>query len=96
MSPGSLLPERLLFAMAREHIEAGRLPACLPREVCARYGSGLPCRLCGREITQSDVEYEITDAGTGARFTLHRACHTCWRLECLSGGSDAHGRSPGT
>ena len=78
---GPRLLESHLRGVAREHIEAGRLPASFPREVYAGYGSGVACELCGRQISRADVEYEVNDARTGARFTLHVVCHAYWQLD---------------
>jgi hypothetical protein len=89
---GPRLPEADLRAMAREHIAAGRLPVSFPRDVYAGYGSGVPCELCGRQIHRSDIEYEVSDSRTGARFTLHLVCHACWQLECVG---EATGRVAG-
>jgi hypothetical protein len=88
---GPRLPEADLRAMAREHIEAGRLPASLPCEISADYGTGVRCELCGREISRAEVEYQVNHARAGARFTLHVVREACWQLKCVGLITDSRG-----
>jgi hypothetical protein len=48
--------ERALFALAREHVAAGRLPRAVPASVGAGSGTRETCSLCGSTIQPDDIE----------------------------------------
>jgi hypothetical protein len=76
--------ENELRQLAREHIEAGRLPRAVPSRAWGGHGSDAPCSLCGKIIAKEDVEYEVESltGGTSHIHRFHFLCHAAWQFEC--------------
>lgn len=59
-----------------------RLPITVSKTLLAGYGNGFLCRLCGRPITHTEIEYELTDSTfTREGIRLHLWCHAAWQME---------------
>lgn len=59
-----------------------RLPITISKTLLAGYGNGFVCRLCGRPITHTEIEYELTDSTfTRDGIRLHLWCHAAWQME---------------
>src|SRR5215469_5801598 len=82
MTTEPVLHESELRARVIQRLEDGRLPVVLPTRINAAYGTRMPCDLCDRPIAANEVEYEVTDPGSGKRLHFHIACHYAWRREC--------------
>lgn len=70
MPTESQLRDNLLRQRVRAFIEKGQLPASMPGEIHAGYGSGSICAACGEPITRNQVEFETVATLFGCDFTL--------------------------
>ncbi len=79
-SPFKEFPE--LRKLAADLIVRHRLPTTIFKTLFAGYGDGSACRLCGQPITETDIEYELTDhTFTRHGIRLHLWCHHAWQME---------------
>jgi hypothetical protein len=77
--------ESELRARARELIRCGQLPDRAPAGLWAGPGGGLPCTLCGTEVSATEIEYEaeMRTGITAQILRFHLVCHAAWQLECV-------------
>jgi hypothetical protein len=80
------MEEAELRLLAKQLLEAGKLPKCPQVRTWGGHGEGLPCSLCNEPITQSDIEYELQFHPDPAlprmesrRF--HPRCLAAWEFE---------------
>lgn len=78
--------ESSLREKACEKILSGRLPSTKPDRVFGGKGSGGTCAVCGRQLTQDDVDFEIEFNRHGStpgldRYYLHQRCFAAWEFE---------------
>lgn len=71
-----------LRKLAADLMLTHRLPITISRTLLAGYGDGSACRLCDQPITETDIEYELTDETfTKHGIRLHLWCHHAWQME---------------
>jgi hypothetical protein len=79
---GDMTPqqEEALQKRARERIEQGLLPREKPTRLWGGHGSGLPCSLCDRPISDSEPEMELEyeTAGRMPTVRFHLRCQSSW------------------
>jgi hypothetical protein len=64
-------------------IRAGDLPVVASKSIQAGYGSRNLCSVCGQEIADMQVEYNVMDPRSRKNLMFHLVCHSVWQLECL-------------
>jgi hypothetical protein len=72
--------------LARARIRAGEIAPVASVHIFGGRGSGQQCSLCGAEIPQDGLEYEV-DIAAEATYHLHIACYSAWYTECANGTS---------
>ena len=77
--------EDMLRQLAREAIEAGRVPAGQPKGTWGGDGTGTVCDLCGLAIPSYEIEFEVEfsqeEAGRAHSYHFHRPCFAAWEFE---------------
>jgi hypothetical protein len=77
--------ETILRRLAREAIQAGKMPSCSPERLWGGAGVGIRCAICGSTVGRDEVEFELefrldVDRGQG-NFHVHARCFAAWELE---------------
>lgn len=77
--------EGKLRLVARERIEAGKLPNAVPSRMWGGKGAGKPCALCDTIIEREDTELEVEErlGDKLETFHFHILCQSLWQLECV-------------
>jgi len=71
--------EKRLYDLARDRVQRGDLPSTVPRSVWGGQGSAQPCALCGKYVSPTAVEDEISGEG-GQNYHFHLRCFAIWQL----------------
>jgi hypothetical protein len=84
--------DQVLRARARQAMKIGRLPEHRPERIWGGPGSGASCAVCGKDIGQEGVEFELQfspgeQLGSG-NYQVHVKCFEAWELERRTGGSN--------
>jgi hypothetical protein len=75
-----------LRKLIRAQILAGELPSRHEHQLFEGTGDGSRCTCCSQSITREQMLYEVTvptTYGKPAAFTMHTACYSVWRAECM-------------
>jgi hypothetical protein len=81
------MPDEIrLHEQAREAIQNGKLPARAPDRTWGGPGVGAECSVCGRPVTQDEIEFEIEFKCDGNspgldKFHVHSRCFAAWEFE---------------
>jgi hypothetical protein len=75
-----------LRAIAREAILAGKFPRRRPQRASAWQGMGACCAICGTQVRQHEIEFELEfapdeDDPHAGSYRVHSACFEAWELE---------------
>lgn len=72
-----------LLRLAHDRV-AGGLPCRPPERMWAGPGAGFDCSLCGRPVTDKELEYELQFSIFPNVVTcrFHRPCHEAWESIC--------------
>jgi hypothetical protein len=61
-------------------LQEGNLPRPADDRILAGYGDGSACDICGKSITDHDVEYDVEDGRRSNRILrMHLHCHGVWK-----------------
>lgn len=78
--PRPPIPPEDVWPLVRRLIDEGELPVVQLEAIGAGYGSSHSCPICLEDISESQVEYEVSPC-EGLRF-FHMHCFAVWQLEC--------------
>jgi hypothetical protein len=77
---GDMTPqqEEALQTRAHDRIEQGLLPREKPTRMWGGRGSGLPCSLCDKPISESEPEMELEYEAQSPSIRFHLRCQSIW------------------
>jgi hypothetical protein len=76
--------ETTLRKKAREAMQAGKLPGCIPPRMWGGPGVGACCTICGRPAQPDEVELEFARDGHDrhpGNHHVHVQCFAAWEFE---------------
>jgi hypothetical protein len=78
--------EEEVRALARQVLRNTKIPRRDPDRTWGGPGADMPCTICGKRVTVSQMEYELQFSHDGAnpgldRFHLHLRCFSAWEME---------------
>ncbi|HKR36190.1 MAG TPA: hypothetical protein VJT10_15215 [Steroidobacteraceae bacterium] len=81
-----MIDEGTLRQLARQAIQAGKLPSRRPAHVWGGNGFGTKCAVCGNLVNSDEVGYELRfaageDLPPAAEYHVHVRCFAAWNLE---------------
>ena len=81
-----MIDEGALSSIAREAVQAGRLPNRAPSKIWGGNGFCTHCAVCGETVNADQLGYELQFAeggglGVGAEYHVHVRCYTAWDQE---------------
>ena len=73
-------------AQARQALTGDRIPRRDPDRTWGGPGADMPCTICAKRVTVSQMEYELQFRNDGAtpgldRYHLHLRCFAAWEME---------------
>jgi hypothetical protein len=80
------MDEQAVRAMAREVLDAGKLPNRRPDRTWGGRGVGAICTICELPVSSNEMEFEIEFARDGDnpdldKFHVHIRCFAAWEFE---------------